>query len=349
MDKTRKNTLKIVFANGAKVPLHLDVLRFTAKVLKIPAPDVHSIYRDENDRCFYIKFMDEPTFNEFTGRIDDQYKFQYNDGEAATVKLEVASRLFRYVRIFNLPPELEDKDIAAVLSQFGTIRQHVRERYPTEYGYAVFSGVRGVHMEIAKELPPNLFIGHFKARLYYEGLKNRCFFCKMEGHVKANCPKATSSRSSAVPGSYSGVVASAITNNFADLSLPMTLTPLTLKPNAGEIPDLSREISPTPIRLIPNNTDNNKDKPGDVRMEPDDADTANVVVEPGTSLLKTPMLPPTNPDARERKPRSPERKQDGVLTQLETRSRSRSFIEIPGKAEGKGDKGGKGGKKGKPK
>lgn len=342
MDKTRKNTLKIVFANGAKIPLHLDVLKFTAQVLKIPAPDVHSIYRDENDRCFYIKFIDEPTFNEFTGRIDDQYRFKYNDGEGTTVKLEVASRLFRYVRIFNLPPELEDKDIAAVLSQFGTIRQHVRERYPTDYGYAVFSGVRGVHMEIAKELPPNLFIGHFKARLYYDGLKNRCFFCKMEGHVKANCPKAASTKTSAAPGSYSGVVAGAIVNNLADLSLPMTLTPLTLKPKDTPFPDLSREISPTPIGPFLNNNDNNEDKTDDIRMENDEAADANVVVEAGTSLLKPPQLPPADQAGGERKPRAPERKQDGVLAELENRSRSRSRIEVPGKEGGKGGKGGRG-------
>lgn len=247
MDKTRKNTLKMVFGNAAKVPAHVDVLRFTANVLKIPATDVHSIYRDENDRCFYVKFLDEPTFVEFTGRIEEQYRFVHSDGQVAVVKLEVASRLFRYVRIFNLPPEIEEKDISAVLSQFGTIRQHVRERYPTEYGYTVYSGVRGVHMEIAKEIPPNLYIGHFKARLYYEGLKNRCFYCKLEGHIKVNCPKIASLKSSTPAGSFSAIVAGAIAANATDLTLPTdmtTLTPQNKPPIQPRDPD--RGISPTP-------------------------------------------------------------------------------------------------------
>lgn len=112
-----------------------------------------------------------------------------------------------------MPPETEDKDIAAVLAQFGRIRQHVRERYPAEYGFHVFSGVRGVHIEIDKDIPANLYIGHFRARIYYEGLKNRCFFCKAEGHIKAECPKLSDIRKQGVAGPansrlYSQVAAS---------------------------------------------------------------------------------------------------------------------------------------------
>lgn len=187
--ETRKNTMKLVFAQSAKLPIHLDVLRFLMRVLKIPATDVHSVYKDENDQRFYVKFIDETSFNRFSSTMEEQYSFEYADGGKTRIHLEMASRQFKYVRIFNLPPETEDKDIAAVLGQFGRIRQHVRERYPAEYGYQVFSGVRGVHIEIEKELPANLYIGHFRARLYYEGLKNKCFFCKAEGHNKANCPK----------------------------------------------------------------------------------------------------------------------------------------------------------------
>ncbi|XP_055589326.1 uncharacterized protein LOC129741612 [Uranotaenia lowii] len=106
----------------------------------------------------------------------------------------MASKLFRYIRIFNLPPETEDKEIAAAMSRYGKIHQFVRERYPAEYEYPVYSGIRGVHMELEKEIPASLFIGHFRARIYYDGLKNRCFLCKAEGHLKVDCPKLISVR-----------------------------------------------------------------------------------------------------------------------------------------------------------
>lgn len=236
MDKTRKNTLKIVFGTAAKIPQHMDVLRFVGGTLKISAASVHSIYKDENEQQFYIKFIDDAAFNLFTATIEEQYTFEYIDLSTSVVRLDVASSLFRYVRIFNLPPEIEDKDIATVLGQFGVIRQHVREKYPAAYGFSVYSGVRGVHMEISKEIPANLFIGHYKARLYYEGLKNKCFYCKGEGHLKATCPKLSSNKAQQNGGQYSHVLTNAIIGSGTKQDVPslkMTLLPVPPYRGAG--------------------------------------------------------------------------------------------------------------------
>lgn len=222
----RKNTLKLCFQQGSKIPSNLEVLKFVTGTLELGAADLHSVYKDENDGSFYIKLMDEPTFTEYCGRLEELYMFRYDDDSRSPVTLVVASRIFRYVRIFNLPPEIDDKTIAQVLGQFGTIRQHVRERYSPECNLNIFNGVRGVHMEIAKEIPAGLFIGHFRARIYYDGLKNRCFFCKQEGHVKSNCPKlANSSSGSGGSRSYSTVTAQGRPVNAPYLSVP-PMTPV---------------------------------------------------------------------------------------------------------------------------
>lgn len=236
MEATRKNTLKIVFGSTAKSPKHLDVLRFVGGKLGIPAESVHSIYKDENDHAFYIKFMDENEFNCFGTGLEEQYTFEYDDGTKTPVRIDIASRLFRYVRIFNLPPEIDDKEIAAVLSQFGSIRQHVRERYPADFGYSVFSGIRGVHMEISKELPANLFIGHFKVRIFYEGLKNRCFYCKNDGHLKANCPKLASAKATQIGGQYSQVLANAAIGSSASTSSTMNMTTIPVPVKSSVVP-----------------------------------------------------------------------------------------------------------------
>lgn len=185
----RKNTVKLVFGPGSKVPTYLEVLKFAIGGLKLSATDIYSIYKDENGGQFYVKLIDEPTFSACIAASEEQYTFRFDDGSTAEVRVDQASRIFRYVRIFNLPPEIEDREIQYVLGQYGTIRQHVRERFPAEMKVNIFTGVRGVHMEISKEIPANLYVGHFRARIFYEGLKNKCFFCKEEGHNKAECPK----------------------------------------------------------------------------------------------------------------------------------------------------------------
>lgn len=241
--ETRKNTLKILFATGAKVPSYLEVLKFMSTGVKIPATDVHSVYKDENDQKFYIKFMDENSYNRFCNSVEDQYWFRFDDGSRSPVQLELASRQFKYIRLFNLPPETEEKEIAMALSKFGKIRQHVREKYPQDLGYHVFSGIRGVYMEVEKEIPANMYIAHFRARVYYDGLKNRCFFCKAEGHMKVECPKLASLRVNAETGgqrSYSSVTANlAIANSSTiepDNTLTMTTLPLTSPPARPKMP-----------------------------------------------------------------------------------------------------------------
>lgn len=63
-------------------------------------------------------------------------------------------------------------------------------------------------MEVTKEIPPQVRVRHFQARIYYEGMINKCFICKSADHIKANCPRrnATQNSSSVQGRLYSDIV-----------------------------------------------------------------------------------------------------------------------------------------------
>lgn len=177
------------------MPSLKEAISFIAKDLRIRDLDVHSVYRDSTENTFFVKFKDETVMKETTQRLRTTETFTYGDGTKVQVHVAAADGFFRYVRLFSLPPEATDADIAKAMAKFGTVRQIVREKLPSDLGYNAYNGTRGVHMEVKSEIPPALYIGHFKCRVFYEGLRNRCFICKEEGHVKAECPSRPSVQS----------------------------------------------------------------------------------------------------------------------------------------------------------
>ncbi|XP_055604023.1 uncharacterized protein LOC129752261 [Uranotaenia lowii] len=116
-------------------------------------------------------------------------EFQYSENSATTVTFSKASSVLKYVGIFSLPPEIDDKELSDVFSKYGIIQRMVRERYGGETGFPIWTGVRGIHMEVSNEIPATLHVRNFQARVFYEGLINKCFVCGSKDHIKALCPK----------------------------------------------------------------------------------------------------------------------------------------------------------------
>lgn len=188
MESTKKHTLVFEFPKEAMGPSLFEMSRFSKK-LTADRTMMDTCYRNADEKCIYIRFKTAEAFNDAVLYNPEMHTFEYNDGSTAQVKMSVAGGMYKYVRIFNLPPEVSDDDIGRVLARYGKIRKQVREKFPPECEFDVYSGIRGAYMDIQKQIPASLFIRNSKARIYYEGFKNRCFHCKADDHLKVNCPQ----------------------------------------------------------------------------------------------------------------------------------------------------------------
>lgn len=113
-------------------------------------------------------------------------------GVSVEVRMKIAGESMRYVRVFDLPPELPDDKLEGVLREFGKIERVVREKFPPNLGLDhLFTGVRGVYMDVTKDIPPSIDIAGRKT-IFYDGLKDTCFLCQTVGHRRNSCPQRKS-------------------------------------------------------------------------------------------------------------------------------------------------------------
>jgi hypothetical protein len=115
--------------------------------------------------------------------------FKFDSGKIVKVQISEANGNLKYIRIFNLLPEVGEEHIERVLRDYGTVKKHVREKFPNSFGVEIFTNVRGVYMELAKPLPPFMQVGNLRAKFYYQGMTEMCFYCNGTDHIKINCPK----------------------------------------------------------------------------------------------------------------------------------------------------------------
>lgn len=204
------NTVQFKFPGGAPQPSWEEIAEFVKQLHSDPMK-IEAVYRLPG-RALCMKYKTEEAMEQMLRR-PESIKFTYGNGNTVDVRLSIAGRNITYVRVFDIAQEVLDDDLEMVFSAYGKVESIVRERFPTGLGLDhLFTGVRGVHLEIKKEIPPSLEIGGWKARIFYEGLRDKCFLCGLQGHHKDACPqrknKKTKQKKNGGPVSYAGVVES---------------------------------------------------------------------------------------------------------------------------------------------
>lgn len=183
-----KNTICFDFGDGCPRPTLAEMVNFV-RMLEINADDIEAVYRISEEKAVFIKCKTEEAMLNALKNNNDELDFKYVDGKVVKVRMSPAGGVIQYVRIYDLPPELPDRELVAVLGIYGKVKRVVREKFPAEFGLNVHTGVRGAYMDVRKEIPPSLIFANRKGNIFHDGLKNKCFLCKFEGHHMNTCPK----------------------------------------------------------------------------------------------------------------------------------------------------------------
>lgn len=182
----RKNTVKCQFEVGNVKPTDVEMLKFVMRH-GLTEDEIYSCNMDTMERCIYVKFNQCEQMEEYLRRVNGSATFVYENGLIVKLKVTEATAV-KYVRVFNLPMEIEDREIAAAFSEFGEVVNVVKEKYIIPgITLQVYSTVRGVYIHMQKETPSQLRIRNCRARCYYFGQRERCFLCNSTEHRKSEC------------------------------------------------------------------------------------------------------------------------------------------------------------------
>lgn len=248
------NCVKVRFDAKSKMPTDKEVFAFFRKREWKPNM-LTAMFREPREYSVYVKFQSEELMKAELLRCPTTDIFAYDDGQTTTVSFSTARGDFKYIRIFGIPIEVEDKHVANVLSKYGKIHQLVRERYGPDTGYPILNGVRGAHMEVTEALPSQVHIQHFQARIFYEGMQTRCFLCNGTDHVKQNCPKRISvnERLKQNSGTYAGVLTGGISKGPSG-QRTQYLAPDNQRPSTSRVVAAERLLAPCEISGIQDDT-----------------------------------------------------------------------------------------------
>jgi len=118
--------------------------------LELQEDDVRMIQIDGPRRRVYIKFINDARLQAVLRTTEGQLDYIHENGELSVVYIERTGMGVRRVRVANLPPEVQDRKLRDVISQYGNVRAITEEMWSREYRYPVSNGVRIVEMDLKK-------------------------------------------------------------------------------------------------------------------------------------------------------------------------------------------------------
>ena len=185
----RKNTFVGIFPEEAPAISALIVHQLLFKELGLSTADVRCVQLEIGVRQFFVKLQSERKLQEIIAR--KQVEFAHPSGVNVKVKIEDAGCGLTPVRVFRLPPEVNNDSVVRALSQYGRVTECVEEKWGPRYPLAgTLNGVRAVKIELKKgvHIPSFIKIQRIEVLCLYEGQPPTCRKCHSPQHLFHDCP-----------------------------------------------------------------------------------------------------------------------------------------------------------------
>jgi hypothetical protein len=183
-------TAKATLPANAEKPSYAEMVNFLFGTLEMKCEDIKCMQQSVSGKEIYFRCFKEETMRKIVDEFDDAV-FKFESGAVARVQMSQESETLKYVRVWGIPPDAPDGDVARFFAYYGDVKRVIREKYPRELNCPIETGVRGIHIDLRQELPHFMFIRNFRIKVHYEGQKERCFGCGSTEHIRSECPKKT--------------------------------------------------------------------------------------------------------------------------------------------------------------
>lgn len=258
MAREKENTLKIKFPFGFPRPNEVELANFLIKH-GVKGDKVVACYPEVLINCIFVKFISVEDIEAFLKETGHTVTFEYGNKVKVGVQVSSANEDLRYVRCFEVAPEVEDMDIREAFKDFGEVKQIVWERSKPVPGFDVYNGIRGVHILLKEEIPDFVMIAGEKKRIWYHGMVERCFRCKATGHKRSECPLNAQRRLEEVrkpnvtinldsPRAFPDLQEKDITND-SDISMSENEEKMLKQPSVSHEPTLPQKTPDLPFQV----------------------------------------------------------------------------------------------------
>jgi hypothetical protein len=185
----RRNTLVCVFDPASPRISAFDIHEWIHAQLHVVASSVIMIQIDGLRRQVFIKFTALSFLQDILHTTNGETIYKYVTGEIYPVRLMIAAKGIRRIRLANLPPEMPNDTIRTALKQCGDIQSINDEQWATHYRYPVSNGIKSVIMSLHKHIPSHITIDGYRALTSYDGQPQTCYGCGNIDHMYNACPK----------------------------------------------------------------------------------------------------------------------------------------------------------------